>query len=312
MNLDSDIAKINQLLNSSDGKNHLIACQLIKGNKTFVKAFANEVSIHKFVVSLQPEKNELAFLLMKQDKELAKIIKERYWPLVEFAGGKNINSLRTVGNRIRRIEKKWSINLSFKGWKIEQPFDSYTASLPIRDIRMIYKRTPKLPFFLSKLPQLESLMVGKCQLENLPDYWDNFPNLTNLNLSSSKLTSLPRSMGQLKKLKRLSLTSNRFEEVPVAISSLTQLNSLSVDLGKKISILPEWIGNLTQLTFLSFSESQISELPASIGKLKDLKYLSIFRTPLNKKHPLTHSENGKKEHVQAYINKVLNNQNKES
>ncbi len=312
MNLDSTIAKIHQLFNSSDEKNHSIACQLLRGNKDFAEAFANEESIHKLIISLQTEQSELVLLFMKRDKELGEKIEARYWPLVEFAGGKSMTALRTIGNRIRRIEKKWKLDFALANWKVYTPFDEYVSKLPIKKIDLFLKPTKRLPFFISKLPQLESISINKCQLKEVPDYWENLTNLKHLRLSNNLLTSLPQSIALLKNLQTLGLNGNRYTEVPAVISGLTQVSSLSIGRGKAIHSLPEWIGNFTNLTYLSFAQSQISRLPDSFGNLTNLQKLFIFRTPLAEKYDFKVDNGAKPEKVQAYIKTVLNNQNKES
>jgi hypothetical protein len=249
---------------------------------------------------------------MKRDRDIEQYVNETYWPLVEFAGGKTINAIRTIGNRIRRIEKNWKINLMIKYWRMEIPFDAYLKKLPVRKLKLFRKPTKVLPFFLCKLPQLESINVNKCQLKEVPDYWDKLTNLKVLVLTNNLLTSLPKSFSTLRQLNRLSLSGNRYAEVPEAISGLSQITSLSLGSGKEISFIPEWIGSFKNLNYLSFSHTKISYLPKSFGNLTKLNCLYIFRTPLVEKHKILTDDSSKADKVQEYIKKVLNIQNNKS
>lgn len=152
-----------------------------------------------------------------------------------------------------------------------------------------------LPPSISKLSQLETLVLSFNQLSSLPNEFTNLKrlkylelrnntsfnrlpeqlgdlsSLEYLGLAGSKITSFPTSINGCKNLMKLVANSSQLMTIPKEIGDCTWL--LDVNLGyNKIEIIPKEIGNLSRLTRLDLSGNKIENLPEEFSKLKNIKF----------------------------------------
>ncbi|THV59375.1 leucine-rich repeat domain-containing protein, partial [Chryseobacterium candidae] len=118
-----------------------------------------------------------------------------------------------------------------------------------------------MPEIISKLPDLDSLLLDYNELTSLPESIDKLRNLKALRLDENDLTSLPESIGNLRNLRELELNHN------------------------KLNSLPESIVNLTSLTKLFMSHNEIKDLPKdfkfdNFGMLEQIQFID---NPLSRK-----------------------------
>lgn len=82
--------------------------------------------------------------------------------------------------------------------------------------------------FVSKIPNIEKLVLDKNHLVNLPDELGELHKLTHLSLYGNNIQSLPTSLGKLVSLQYLDLHSNNILSLPVDIWNLKSLSYLNV------------------------------------------------------------------------------------
>ena len=82
--------------------------------------------------------------------------------------------------------------------------------------------------FLTKIPNVEKLVLDKNHLVNLPPQLGSLSKLSHLSLYGNNLQVLPPSIGDLKSLQYLDLHSNTLESLPEEIWNLSSLSVLNI------------------------------------------------------------------------------------
>jgi Leucine-rich repeat (LRR) protein len=163
-----------------------------------------------------------------------------------------------------------------------------------KELDLAGQELTELPPEISKLTQLETLILGKLdeekrkwignQLTTLPSEIGALTNLTQLALSLNQLTMLPPEIGQLTHLQFLSLSYNQLSSLPPELAQLSSLKSL--DLGyNQLNYFPPEIAQITNLLSLNLSSNQLSSLPPEIGQLRNLQSLNLFKNQLSSLSP---------------------------
>jgi Leucine-rich repeat (LRR) protein len=127
------------------------------------------------------------------------------------------------------------------------PPDLFVYGLPrsLVVLRLSNHRIPRLPEeFGTLVPNLEELMMTKCQLEELPE-----------------------SIGLLTGLQDLIVRANRLTGVPASIRDLTQLGTLAIDENRGLQVIPSSIGSLPSLISLIASHCSIRYLPRNMDQM---------------------------------------------
>lgn len=113
---------------------------------------------------------------------------------------------------------------------------------------------------ISKLVKLQSLSLGKNQLENNPANQQSFPKLPQkiktLKINYNSFSSIPKTICTLSMLEKLDLANNNLASLPAEISNLVALTELNLDNNVIVSV-PTELGKLTKLKVLSLKNNYI-------------------------------------------------------
>lgn len=82
---------------------------------------------------------------------------------------------------------------------------------------------------ISKIGEVETLMLSNMNISELPQTIHLFKNLENLFLDTNDLTSLPESIGSLRKLEFLDICRNYIQFLPDEMKGLKSLKFLTID-----------------------------------------------------------------------------------
>lgn len=132
----------------------------------------------------------------------------------------------------------------------------------------------KLPESLSRLEQLDTLLLTNTQVTQLPKWIGELNRLTYLILNKNLLSTLPVSIGKLSRLEYLELSSNELKTLPDSIGDLTQLWYLNLS-ANQLRTLPSSWDRLQQLQSLYLHSNQLTRLPLSLTLLGRLKGLFL-------------------------------------
>jgi internalin A len=121
----------------------------------------------------------------------------------------------------------------------------------------------ELPREVKKLTQLESLVLGRFDLEK--EIW-----------IGNRFIDFPDEVFQLPQLRCLRLSANQITVIPEAIAHLSNLTILELQ-NNQIRSIPKAIGHLTNLTELDLYHNQVSHIPDEIVHLSHLTKLLISR-----------------------------------
>ncbi|WP_038164534.1 COR domain-containing protein [Verrucomicrobium sp. BvORR106] len=99
-----------------------------------------------------------------------------------------------------------------------------------------------LPEWLGKLPHLQRLSVGHCQLRELPDLFGSWRKLTHLNASANFLDQLPQSLEECRDLESLWLEDNHLQSLPACLKQMSRLKRLHLRGNSALSIPDHVLG----------------------------------------------------------------------
>lgn len=133
---------------------------------------------------------------------------------------------------------------------------------------------------LLAMPNIQSLEINNCNLNEIPDAIFSLKTLKSLWLMCGGITHVPDAILNLDRLESLSLSANKLTEIPPVIFQMHSLQELSI-CNCPINILPDEISNLANLKHLLISSTNIASLPKTIGDLPELKQLIITSAPIN-------------------------------
>ena len=145
-----------------------------------------------------------------------------------------------------------------------------------------FSRNPMvvLPSDITQFPNLETLIIQRCEslnLENSMEILKELPNLKHLDLSWNRITKLPNNIDELSQLETLNLKENRLLDLPKAFGKLDKLKSLNLrhNLYYNVESVFKIVSRLESLEELDISFSQLVELSDKIGDLSNLRVLNL-------------------------------------
>ncbi len=133
--------------------------------------------------------------------------------------------------------------------------------------------------YLGKLPTLETINLGNCQVESIPSDIKHCTQLRSINISMNNMLDLPTTIESLSACKHLvsvSLPVNQIAEIPENINLLSNLKELNLA-NNNLTDLPDEIGELDNLTSISMQKNIIVSPLKSYQKINPLniKFVSI-------------------------------------
>ncbi|XP_061952326.1 plant intracellular Ras-group-related LRR protein 7 isoform X1 [Populus nigra] len=144
----------------------------------------------------------------------------------------------------------------------------------VRTLDLTHNKLVDIPMEISKLINLQRLVLADNLVERLPMNLGKLQSLKVMTLDGNRIASLPDELGQLVRLERLSISDNILTCLPETIGSLRNLSLLNVS-NNKLKTLPESIGSCFSLEELQANDNLIEDLPASVCNLIHLKSLSL-------------------------------------
>ena len=211
------------------------------------------------------KKIKAALAQAKNDEALQQAIAERYMPILEHIGAKDLSALTTVANKLttkKPLERDWQPDAT----SIE-----VLGSIPVEKI--VLQKAKKFPEWLTYLGRLTELSLQECKKMSLPDSISRLDKLRELSMRKCALQEVPAPIRQLKGLKTLQLSSNEIQALPDWLAELP-LEELSLSFNK-IQTLPAAIGKIATLKLLDVAYNELTHLPESIGELRRLTRLEI-------------------------------------
>ena len=188
---------------------------------------------------------------------------------------KNLRLLDLSKNGIQVIPANIGLFSDTLDLKLEHnPLESPWAELKSEGTGSIlaYARIQQL--VMGSQSETTSIDLSGKGLTRLPEEITRLRDLEDLLLADNKLHSLPSELATLTKLRRVNLAANRFTEVPDAVLGLTGLSELNLS-GNQLQTLPEDIGRLDKLSTLSLDQNELATLPVQIRKLTQLRTLNV-------------------------------------
>ncbi|GJW02170.1 plant intracellular Ras-group-related LRR protein 7 [Tanacetum coccineum] len=154
----------------------------------------------------------------------------------------------------------------------------------VRTIDFTHNRLADIPEDISKLTNMQRLILADNLIEHLPTNVGKLQSLKFINLDQNRVTILPDELGQLVRLERLSISGNQLSTLPETIGSLRNLLLLNVS-NNHLKFLPESIGSCFSLEELQANENSIEEIPPSVCNLIHLKSLCLDRNKVKQIPP---------------------------
>lgn len=115
--------------------------------------------------------------------------------------------------------------------------------------------------FEYRLPMLTVLDLSKAKITSIPaDFLTKIPNIEKLVLDKNHLVNLPPQLGNLSKLSHLSLYGNNLQVLPPSIKDLKSLQYLDLH-SNNLESLPEEIWSLSSLSVLNISSNVLNSFP---------------------------------------------------
>ncbi|CUM66551.1 uncharacterized protein PRCAT00004220001 [Priceomyces carsonii] len=139
----------------------------------------------------------------------------------------------------------------------------FTFSDKMESLRLLnFDRNPITNFkFENLMPVLTVLDLSKAKITSLPsDFISRINNIEKLILDKNHIVSLPNELGYLSKLTFLSIYGNNLQLLPSTIGQLTSLQYLDLH-SNNLQVLPDDIWNLKSLSVLNVSSNILSGLP---------------------------------------------------
>jgi hypothetical protein len=122
----------------------------------------------------------------------------------------------------------------------------------------------RLPDGMTRLKNLETLLVENTAISTLPADFGALENLAYLDLSCNEIVTLPDSMARLKNLRRLRIGGNKLTKLPKWIKRFEKLEHLTIA-GNPLKEVPAWLGEMPGLLSLRCSNDQ---KPPMLARMK--------------------------------------------
>ncbi|CAA2977547.1 plant intracellular Ras-group-related LRR 7-like [Olea europaea subsp. europaea] len=142
----------------------------------------------------------------------------------------------------------------------------------VRTLDLSHNRLVDIPMEISKLINLQRLILADNVIERLPMNLGKLQSLKVMTLDGNRVTTLPDELGQLVKLEQLSISGNLLLNLPETIGSLRNLVLLNVS-KNRLNFLPESIGSC-----FSLEEIQANGTFRSIFLFIELVMISVLMT----------------------------------
>ena len=224
----------------------------------FCKKNTNKKYIHipnlKGLEKLPPE-----IRLLKELRQMLLIDAKVTMLPKEFGDLKNLEYLRILNTPLEHIPQEIQ--------QLEKLFYLELVNVPIADFS-----------FLALLPNLKSLILKHCRLNEFPPELLKIKNLQFLQLDNNNICSFPDWFGQLSTLTRLDISNNPLQRIFFEGDN-SALKYLRLE-NCELTSIPETIGELTQLRTLVLKKNKLKELPYAINKLAQLDQLNVSKNPL--------------------------------
>lgn len=137
--------------------------------------------------------------------------------------------------------------------------------------------------FRNLLPLLTVLDLSRAKLTSVPsEFISKIPNVEKLVLDKNHLVTLPDELGSLSKLAFLSLYGNNLQVLPNTIGQLTSLQYLDLH-SNNLQLLPDDIWNMRSLSFLNVSSNILTLFPKPpLSVAKRISSSANFRNLISK------------------------------
>lgn len=157
--------------------------------------------------------------------------------------------------------------------------DGISECSSLKVLKFVLSTTERLPYDLSKLLELEELMISCEYLEVLPPNLEQLKNLRKLSINmAAGLKEFPSFIYQLANLEELRLTHFAWGNLPTGIAQLQKLKQLEI-ISLNITELPSDLPQLKQLEKLNVQTCKgLSTLPSGIEKMPVLKQVKAYST----------------------------------
>lgn len=155
----------------------------------------------------------------------------------------------------------------------------------VRTVDLTHNKIVAVPVEISKLFNLQRLILADNLVERLPMNLGKLQSLKVMTLDGNRISGLPDELGQLVRLEQLSISRNMLTYLPETLGSLRNLKLLNVS-SNQLKCLPESIGSCFSLEELQANDNSIDDLPPSVCNLINLKSLLLNNNRV-KQMPLT-------------------------
>ncbi|RVW31725.1 Plant intracellular Ras-group-related LRR protein 7 [Vitis vinifera] len=145
----------------------------------------------------------------------------------------------------------------------------------VRTLDLTHNRLVDIPMEISKLINMQRLILADNLIERLPMNLGKLQSLKVMTLDGNQVTTLPDELGMLVRLERLSISGNLLTCLPETIGSLRNLLLLNVS-NNKLKCLPESVGSCFSLEELQANASIAwSRTLRRCLRFKHVKFLEI-------------------------------------
>ncbi len=131
----------------------------------------------------------------------------------------------------------------------------------------------KLHPALSKLDQLESLILSGNELNELPDYLNRLQSLMDIRWDKNPISTFPKVLIDMKGIRKMDLNLKTLKNLG-GLEKCKQIGWLQLKNGNSETI-PSEVMHLTQLQSLEMSEAGLNSIPESVGDLHHLEELDL-------------------------------------
>ncbi|KAH0464351.1 hypothetical protein IEQ34_007137 [Dendrobium chrysotoxum] len=228
--------------------------------------------------------------------------KKDYW-VMGCLCSKNADS-RT--SRIARWNATGIVALRDSNLKV-LPDEVLEVNNNVRTIDLTNNKVSVLPPDISRLVQLQRLILANNVLQSLPNTVASLRSLKILTLDGNKISILPDELGSLSKLEQLSVSCNLLTCLPDTIGKLHNLSLLNVS-SNKLKSLPPSIGSCIALEELQANDNNIEELPESLCNLSHLKSLLLNNNRVNQLPPKLFSDCKSLQNIALHCNPITADQ----
>ncbi|RVW83377.1 Plant intracellular Ras-group-related LRR protein 7 [Vitis vinifera] len=173
--------------------------------------------------------------------------------------------------------KRISFNILRTCFFVEQAFPDEVLDLDtsVRTLDLTHNRLVDIPMEISKLINMQRLILADNLIERLPMNLGKLQSLKVMTLDGNQVTTLPDELGMLVRLERLSISGNLLTCLPETIGSLRNLLLLNVS-NNKLKCLPESVGSCFSLEELQANASIAwSRTLRRCLRFKHVKFLEI-------------------------------------